>query len=198
LLNLTVCFLGIGIATPGLSQTQEYQPQLTTDGSPVPTTWELQSCMRQQDSLVVCLLSLTTGQDHSYEVSTDHDTKIVDAEGNEYYLSRIHLSRTQVGNIQPVITSGEPPNPVAFNVAPNASNLIIVDFTGIPTSLSQIALLQVGNSGSHGVEFQNVPIINPDGSSTVIPNSNQPSVNTQGENNSAPRRRVCIPLVGCF
>jgi hypothetical protein len=121
------------IAAPGLSQAQEYPTQVTTDSSSIPTTWELQSCTRQKSGIVRCILSLTTSQDHSYGVSTDYRTEIIDTEGNPYYASSV-----QVGD-----RLAESPNPLAFTMVQNTSYLTTIDFTRVPTSVSQITVLQV-------------------------------------------------------
>jgi len=192
--SLTAYSFLIGITPPVLSQTQEYPAQVASDGSSIPTTWHLQSCTRQKSGIVRCTLSLTTNQDHSYGVSTDYRTEIIDAEGNPYYPSRAQVEDRMA----------ESPNPLAFTMVQNASYLTTIDFTGVPTSVSQITVLQVWNGGLYGVRFLNVPIINPDGSFAVIPNSDRPSADTQLENNSTTHRlgttrpRVCFPGAGCL
>ncbi len=196
LFSLTACFLSTGIVAPVLSQpqsqpqSQEYPTQVATDGSPVPTTWELKSCARKQNSIVSCILSLTRSSDGGYGISTNKDTKIVDAEGNEYYPSKVQVGKRIAG----------PGSPLTFDMAQNANYPTTIDFTGVPTSVSQITLLQIWNGGFYGVKFRNVPIINLDGSFTVIPSSERAPVNRQpaNTNNSTPRRKVCLPIVGCL
>ncbi len=187
LLSLTTCFFSAEIVAPVLSQSQEYPTQVETQGS---VTWELKSCARKPNTVVSCTLSLSSSQDLGYVVVLNNNTRIVDAGGNEYYASKVQVGKRIAGSS----------SQLNFDMAKNAIYPTTIDFTGIPTSVSQITLLQIITISYIQVKFRNVPIINADGSFTVIPSSERLPNNNQpaNTNNPTPRRRVCLPIVGCL
>ena len=119
---------------------------------------------------------------------------IVDDGGNDYYASLLQSGTRRAA------ANGSNYNKLNFDIAKNALYKTTIDFKEVPASVSQITLLQIGNSAGGLVKFRNVPIINPDGSFTVIPNSDRSPVNRQpaNTNNPTPRRKVCLPVVGCL
>jgi len=185
--SLTACVFSVGIVAPVLSQSQEYPTQVETQGS---VTWELKSCARKPNTVVSCTLSLSSSQDVGYVVVLNNNTRIVDAGGNEYYASKVQIGKRIAGSS----------SNLNFDMAKNAIYPTTIDFTGIPTSVSQITLLQIVTVSYVQVKFRNVPIINPDGSFTVIPMSERSPVNNQpvNTNNPTPRRKTCLPFVGCL
>ena len=188
LFSLTACLLSAGIVVPALSQSQEYPTQTAGDG---PRTWELKSCASKPNNVVSCNFSLISSEDGKMYLNNYNDTKIVDPEGNEYKESKIQVGKR---------TTGEGGS-IVFDIVKSANYAINIDFGEVPTSVSQITLLQIGQLGAPLVKFRNVPIINPDGSFTVIPNPpnrNRSPVESQTPNNPNQRRRVCLPIVGCF
>jgi hypothetical protein len=128
-------------------------------------------------------------QDLQYALGVNRVNKIVDPGGNEY-----SASKTQVGNR--IAGSGIQ---LTFQMAKNANYATTIDYAEVPVSVSQITLLEI-DTGSSQVKFRNVPIINPDGSFTVIPNlpnsDNSPG-EPQSPNNSNNRGRLCLPIIGC-
>ncbi len=189
LFSLTACLVSAGIVAPALSQSQEYPTQIQTDSS---VTWELKSCAKKTNNVVSCNFSMSSSQDLQYTLGVLGVTglnKIVDPDGNEY-----SASKTQVG--KRIAGSGIQ---LTFQMAKNANYATTIDYAEVPVSVSQIILLEIG-TGPRSVKFRNVPIINPDGSFTVIPNlpnsDNSPG-QPQSPNNSNNRGRLCLPIIGC-
>jgi len=189
LLSLTTCFFSAGIVAPVLSQSQEYPSQVSTDGS---VTWELKSCAKKQNTIVSCIVSISTSQDGPYDISVQNSTKLVDVEGNEYYPIKAQILKRVAG-------AG---SILEFNMAKDSQYKVTIDFGDVPTSVPYATLLQilVHHSNRGGVKFRNVPIINLDGSIPAVPRSERPPVNSQPANTNNPnsRRKVCLPVVGCL
>ncbi|MBD2441304.1 hypothetical protein [Nostoc sp. FACHB-110] len=182
----TVC----GTSTNSSSQTQEYPTQVTTEGG---VTWELKSCNRKKYNIVSCTFSITNSRDELYVVTTSKDyTKIVDTQGNEYYVGKIQQGK-KVGGAGLPINSG-----FGFNVVQNIPYILTIDFNEVPDSVSQLSLFQAIAGAGWSVKFRNLPIVNLDGSFTVVPTKDRPSANTQPVNNTIPKPKVCLPVVGCL
>jgi len=80
----------------------------------------------------------------------NNNINLVDSSGNEYYANRF-----QIGNRSAVAN-----NRLWVNLVKGARYKTIINFTDVPTSISQVTLFQVDNAGygSPVVKFRNVPI----------------------------------------
>ena len=139
---------GTPVAKPG-SRQEPSNNNVTIDTQIQGTvTWELKSCARGVRNVVSCTLSLSTSQDLGYVVVLNNETKLVDSSGNEYRANRVQIGDRTAG-------SG---NQLNFNMAKGARYRTTINFTDVPTSISQVALLQVVTYAYEQVKFRNVPI----------------------------------------
>ena len=113
-------------------------------------TWELKSCSRIKKN-VRCTFLISDNVDRSYGLWLG-PTKMVDSGGKEY-LSSFIQSGTRSASADGNTATG-----IYIDMAKRIHYKVIIDFTGVPASLSQVALLQVRNSGGSGVSFRDVPI----------------------------------------
>jgi hypothetical protein len=110
-------------------------------------TWDLKSCIRKQ-KIVRCTFSFNPDRDQGYNVSLNRDqTKLVDSSGNEYFASKV-----QVGSK----TAGANGN-LTLNITKGANYNTIVDFNGVPPSISQAISMKIGVS-NFSFNFRDVPI----------------------------------------
>jgi len=187
--SLTACVFSVGIVAPVLSQSQEYPTQVSTDAS---VTWELKSCAKKPNNVVSCIVSVSRSEDGPYGIFVQNSTKLVDAEGNEYYPIKAQILKRVVG-------AG---SLLDLNMAKDSQYKVTIDFGDVPISVPYATLLQIAanHTISGGAKFRNVPFINLDGSIPAVPRSNRPPVNNQpvNTNNPTPRRKTCLPFVGCL
>ena len=189
LFSLTAHLFSLGIAAPALSESQEYPSQVATD-SYSRATWELESCTKKQNDVVSCVFLLTSDQDANNTIYTGNGTKLVDNEGNEYYVRKVQVLKGVVG----------PNTSLSLNMVVGSKYKATVDFSDIPASVLYATSLQITTYGSL-VEFRRVPFINFDGS---IPNVPRPARSRPKQDQSTPATnniftipRICLPFIGC-
>ncbi len=130
--------------------------------------WELKSCSRIQNK-VKCAFSVSSNGDITDGIYLPQ-TKMVDAEGNEYF-----ASFTQIGNRKASSAGGGNPG-IYISMTQGASYEIIIEFVGIPKAIPQVILFQVSSSwngiNTSILKYRNVPIASTPGISI---SSNQAS-----------------------
>lgn len=186
LFSLTLSFCSQAI--PVFAEVQEYPSQVATDGS---VTWELKSCSRKQNNVVSCILLLTKSEDGSYGIFSNNNTKLVDAEGNEYYPIKIQ-------NLKKVVGSDAL---LQLNMAKDAQYKVTIDFGNVPPSVLYATLLQASANGTitGGGKFRNLPFVNLDGSIPTVPIRRKSSANQQPSSpTNSPTPTICLPIVGCI
>jgi hypothetical protein len=111
-------------------------------------TWELKSCTRTKiKETVRCTFIISNDNaDTAYRIVMEL-TKMVDASGNEYPANLIKVGSQTISN-----------GGILFNMTKGARYKTTIDFPKVPTSVSQVILLQSGNIGTSGVKFRDVPI----------------------------------------
>lgn len=112
------------------------------------TTFQLDSCTRKPDSIVSCHFTLTASQDASYDLSLSNSTEIVDGLNNPYYVNKGYIGKVTAGFN----------NSLQLNMVKDAHSNVIIDFTGVPTSVSQAFLVNLSIPGWTNVQFRNIPI----------------------------------------
>lgn len=110
-------------------------------------TWELKSCLRKQKN-VSCIFSISTSEDRGYGISLNNKTSIVDASGNEYYSSKIQIGTRNAG-------SG---GTLGLDLVKGSHYPTTIEFTGVPTSVSQVTLLEIQIIYGELIKFRDVPI----------------------------------------
>jgi hypothetical protein len=110
--------------------------------------WELKSCVREQLK-VSCFFLLSSSEDGGYGIL---GSRMVDSEGTAY--SPPSLIQFGTGSS----TNGDRVN---IDMAKGARYKVIIEFSDVPTSISQAVLLQLLPSGGSysGAKFRNVPIV---------------------------------------
>ena len=119
-------------------------------GGDYSVTWELKSCSRIKKN-VKCTFLISNNVNRSYGLWLG-PTKMVDSGGNEY-LSSFIKSGTRSASADGNTTTG-----IYIDMAKGINYKVFIDFTGVPSSTSQVALLKISNSGGSGVSFRDVPI----------------------------------------
>lgn len=225
LLSLSTSFFSVGIIAPALSQSQntptqetthnsrteskEYPTQIATDAA---VTWELESCTRKINHIVSCKFSFNSSGEGPYRgdrgngiyyISSNQNTKLVDSEGNEYYVSKATMKNKVIGT----------KSVFNLNMYTNVKYQVTFDFNGVPDLVPYGMLLEIGvgapgrDSGDYGssVKYENVPFINLDGSISEVPISarhnkkpnHQDSNENQNTNPIINIPKICLPLIGC-
>ncbi|MHC5725393.1 MAG: hypothetical protein ACYTXY_14900 [Nostoc sp.] len=156
-------------------------------------TWELKSCARKQ-RIISCIFTITPNAESRYDIRwyAGEGTQIVDAEGNEYSPNKVQIGKNFSGLSNRIIT---------IQTVIGAHYKVIIDFVEVPASVPYITLLQVvGSDGVSGakIAFRNVPIINPDGSFTPVPDTPKPRVSQPSSNNPNSTPKICLPILGCL
>ncbi|MEH2306609.1 MAG: hypothetical protein V7L06_15020 [Nostoc sp.] len=129
-----------------LVRTSPDSPIVAVDGN---VTWQLESCKREQNN-VSCIFSITSNVAQDYFFILDNLTKMVDSEGNEYLSSKIKIGKISVG-------SG---NNLSLALVKNVQYKVTIDFTEVPTSIYQVALLQIQTINGQLIKYRQVPITN--------------------------------------
>ena len=141
-----VCGKPVPKSTPGQNRTDNDETLQRSIESNV--TWELKSCVRKRGN-VSCTLVLTASDDRGdYVVVLNNGTKLVDSSGNEYYASQVQIGKRFAGSN----------SQLNFTMAKGAHYKVTIDFTDVPTSISQVNLLQIITYAYAQVKFRNVPI----------------------------------------
>ena len=136
------------------SGSQEAQTASESRGSTV-ITWDLKSCNRRKKSLtnVVCTFSISPSEDiNDYGVTLTRDDAniLVDGSGNVYKMKSV-----QAMNHTEVLTGYG--MYLGLNLAKGIAYKVTIDFADVPTSISQVPLLQVGSRYSV-IKFHDVKI----------------------------------------
>lgn len=111
-------------------------------------TFQLNSCKRKEGGIVSCNFTLTSTEDINFSISLGIDTKIVDGFNNPYYVSKGYVGKINAGAN----------NNLSMSMVKDAQSNVIIDFTGIPTSVSQAFLLNLNLPGYTNLPYRNIPI----------------------------------------
>lgn len=148
---------------------------------------ELKFCARKM-KIVSCTFSLSSNVDQAYG-SNMLNSRMVDSEGNEYRPSRLQIGKNIAGS------NGS----INMNLVKDIKYKAIIDIAEVPTSTPYISLLEIHVAYNGVFKFRNIPIINPDGSFAPVPDTPKPRVSQpSSNNNSIPKPKVCLPIVGCL
>ncbi|AVH63612.1 hypothetical protein NPM_1815 [Nostoc sp. 'Peltigera membranacea cyanobiont' N6] len=110
--------------------------------------FQLDSCTRKKGNIVSCHFSLISTQDVNFNVSLANDTRIVDGSNNPYYVNKGYSGKLAAGFN----------NNLPLNMVKDAHSNVIIDFAGVPDSVSQAFLLNLTLVGRGNLEFRNIPI----------------------------------------
>ncbi|MEH2193591.1 MAG: hypothetical protein V7K98_13285 [Nostoc sp.] len=111
-------------------------------------TFQLDSCTRKKSNIVSCHFSLISTQDINFQMSLANFTRIVDGSNNPYYVNKGYSGKLAAGVN----------NDLPLNMVKDAHSNVIIDFAGVPDSVSQAFLLNVRLNGGNNLEFRNIPI----------------------------------------
>ncbi|OKH19143.1 hypothetical protein FACHB389_33550 [Nostoc calcicola FACHB-389] len=176
---------GTPVAKPSSSSKKPDTDETTQTEVSGSLTLELKSCARKQNT-VSCTLSISSSQDKGLGFWLRY-TKMVDREGTEYHPNKFQVGKSIAGE------NGR----IQMDLVKNIKYKTIIVFEEVPISTPQLSLLEISLESDGGVKFRNIPIINPDGSFTLIPDDNPP-VRPPSSNNSGSKPKVCLPVVGCL